>query len=437
MHVPFSHLPAQFPQKEVDDILNKIEEAVLSYQFTLGPQVEEFEQAFAKRLGVAHAIGVASGTDAIKLALKAYGIRAADQVIIPANTFIATAGAVIELGAVPVIVDVLDDFTIDPVQVEQATRGRVEVKAIIPVHLNGYPCDMADIMDLAERYELVVVEDACQAVMATVAIPGFLSPTSAKITHNVGTIGHAGAFSLHPLKNLNVWGDGGVIVTDNPEKDDWLRRYRNHGLLNRDRVSFPGVNSRLDTLQAVVALHGLHKLDEITSNRGGCAEFYLHGLKEMDEDQMLRLPPNGPDRCGVWHLFQILVDEDKRDDLVTNLEFNGIEAKVHYPHPQVLQIPSKYIRVHSSENAIRHSQRTISLPCHEGLTEDQQRHVVDTIKEFYTKNLVTVPPFSTEVEGWREEGQKFKTALEQIATCHLPGNVAMATAKKALGMEEE
>ncbi|MGH7318734.1 MAG: DegT/DnrJ/EryC1/StrS family aminotransferase, partial [Candidatus Rokuibacteriota bacterium] len=207
MRVPYSYLREQFADSE--PILRDIKGLLETTQFTLGPPVAEFEERFARLCGAKHAIGVGTGTDALFLSLKAVGVSPGDEVITAADTFIATAGAIVQAGARPVFVDVLDDFNIDPGKIEAAITPRT--RALLPVHYAGQPAKMGPILEIARRRKLPVVEDACQAISA--AIDGRL----------VSNFGVAAGFSLHPLKNLNVWGDGGVIVTNSAEMDATLR----------------------------------------------------------------------------------------------------------------------------------------------------------------------------------------------------------------------
>lgn len=236
MKVRYSYLAQQF--EDCDDLWLQLKEFVKTGDFTLGAPLTEFENKFADLIGTKYAIGVNSGTDAIKLALVAAGVKAGDEVITAANTFVATVGAIAELGAIPKFIDCNDTFCMDVDLLERAITDKT--RAIVPVHFTGYMTDMRKLMPIAERYGLPVVEDACQSILGE--IDG----------RKAGTWGISGAFSLHPLKNLNVWSDGGLIVTDDHKVAEELRLLRNHGLINRDEVKILGYNSRLDTFQAVV-----------------------------------------------------------------------------------------------------------------------------------------------------------------------------------------
>ena len=255
MHVRYSYLPQQFA--EIDDLLEEVRRLVQSGDFTLGKELEKFEASFAELMGAKYAFGVGSGTDALKVPLKALGVGPGDEVITTANTFIATVGAINEVGARPVFVDCNDTFCMDVDQLEAAITERT--RAIMPVHYTGYMTDMPALMPIAQKHDLPVVEDACQAIVAD--IDGRRS----------GTWGIAGGFSLHPLKNLNVWGDGGVIVTSNDALADQIRLLRNHGMVNRDEIAVLGYNTRLDTLQAVVGnwLIGLYLMEDASVDTSG------------------------------------------------------------------------------------------------------------------------------------------------------------------------
>lgn len=220
MKVRYSYLPEQFADPA--EIFEEMRKLVATGDFTLGKPVQEFERRFAALIGVKHAIGVGSGTDGLKLALKAAGIGHGDEVITAANTFVSSVGAINEIGATPVLVDVDDSFCLAADQLEAAITPRT--KAILPVHLTGNVCDMPAVMAIARRHRLAVVEDACQAILAE--FDG----------KRAGTWGVAAGFSFHPLKNLNIWGDGGAVVTDDDAVAERLRLLRNHGLKDRDRV---------------------------------------------------------------------------------------------------------------------------------------------------------------------------------------------------------
>jgi len=367
MRVPYSYLREQFADSE--PILRDIKGLLESTQFTLGPPVAEFEERFARLCGAKHAIGVGTGTDALFLSLKALGVGPGDEVITAADTFIATAGAIVQAGARPVFVDVLDDFNIDPGQIEAAITPRT--KALLPVHYAGQPAKMGPILEIARRHRLPVVEDACQAISA--AIDGTL----------VSNFGVAAGFSLHPLKNLNVWGDGGVIVTNSAELDATLRLLRNHGLRNRDEVEIFGYNCRLDSLQAIVGNHLIRDTEGITAARIKNALALDAGLASLAP--RVRVPKRQPNERHVFHLY--MFEADDRDRLLAWLLEREIEAKVHYPVPLHLQPAGRRLGYKEGDFPVaeRQAKRIITLPVHQHLSAAQVQFMIDSVTAFYRR----------------------------------------------------
>jgi len=364
--VRYSYLPQQFA--DPSEILEEFRKFVPTGDFTLGKPLAEFERGFARAIGVKHAIGVGSGTDALKLSLKAAGVGFGDEVITTANTFIATVGAINELGARPVFVDCTDTFCMDVDQLEGAITEKT--KAILPVHLAGYMTDMRRVMPIAEKHGLPVVEDACQAILAD--IDGKRS----------GTWGLAGGFSLHPLKNLNVWSDGGLIVTNDDEAEHKLRLLRNHGLKNRDEVEILGYNTRLDTLQAIVGNAMLKDLVKTTAKRVENAAYYDAGLADVAQ---IRIPARPDDCYRVFHLYIVFAED--RDALLKYCEEKGIEAKVHYPIPLYQQEGLKFLGYKPGDFPVadRQAKEMITFPADEHLTREQQDYVIETVKAFYVE----------------------------------------------------
>lgn len=363
--IKWSYLQQKFDEKEIDTILEKMRVVIKSGAFTLGRSVMEFENRFAEKIWAKHAIAVASGTDAIKLALKAYGIGPGDEVITAANTFIATAGAICELGATPVFVDVTDNFCMDETKIEAAITPKT--KAIVPVHLTGQMANMPEILGIGATHGLRIIEDACQCIMGEIAgVPS-------------GNWGHAGAFSLHPLKNLSVWGDGGMIVTNDSELAEKLRLLRNHGLKDRDHVAIMGCNSRLDTIQAVIGLHLLDHIDWITDQRIKNAIYLDKAFSSIPE---IKLPLRFNDRKLIYQLYVVFAEE--RDELLEHLHNQGIDAKVHYPVPCYRQRPFAE-RYQEGDFSVtdRHADTMISLPAHEHMTIDQLDYIATIIRSFY------------------------------------------------------
>ncbi|MDI6735213.1 MAG: DegT/DnrJ/EryC1/StrS family aminotransferase [bacterium] len=365
MKVRYSYLEEQFANP--DDILNDIKRLLKTTQFTLGPEVEEFESKFAKLCGTQYAIGVGSGTDALLLSLKALDIGPGDEVITAPNTFIATVGAIATSGAKPVFVDVNQEYNINPTLIETAITDKT--KAIIPVHYTGNPAKIPEIMEIAKRYNLPLVEDACQAISA--AIDG----------QPVGSFGITGCFSLHPLKNLNVWGDGGIITTNSVEMDHKLRLMRNHGLENRDEVELFGYNSRLDTLQAIVGNHLIDEVAAITEARIRNAKMYDEAFSLLAP--YITIPPRDKSVRHVYHIYMFQAKD--RDELYKYLLNNEIDAKIHYPIPLHLQRASKNLGYKKGDFPVCETQckSIISLPAHQYLKKEQIEYVIDKIKSFY------------------------------------------------------
>ncbi len=364
--VQWSYLPKQFGKASIEAILERLRDFVPTGDFTLGKPVREFEERFAKLIGARYAIGVNSGTDALKLSLKALGVGPGDEVITAANTFVATAGAIAETYARPVFVDCTDNFCLDVGRVEAAITERT--KALMPVHLAGQMTDMPALLKIAEKHGLPIVEDSCQCILG--AIGG----------KHAGTYGRTGGFSLHPLKNLNVWGDGGMIVTSDGELDAKLRMLRNHGLAGRDRMAMLGCNSRLDSLQAAVGNWLIEQVDFITSARIGNAAYLDRGLGAIPQ---LRLPQRFADRRLVFHLY--IVFAERRDELAAFCRRHGIEVRIHYPVPLYLQDGVKHLGYKKGDFPVtdRHAATMLSFPAHEHLTEQQLAYIVETVSEFY------------------------------------------------------
>lgn len=366
MEVKFSYLKEQFA--DVEPYLDSIRELVRSADFTLGRPVAEFEDRFADLCGLPYAIGVSSGTDALILSMKILGVGPGDEVITTPNTFVATVGAIAMTGARPVFVDNNDEYNIDVNQIEAAITPRT--KAILPVHFTGNPADMPAIMEIALRHNLILIEDAAQAILAS--IDG---------TH-VGSWGETACFSLHPLKNLNVWGDGGVIVTRSAELCERLRLFRNHGLSTRDEVVMFGHNCRLDSLQAVVANRLMDQIHDITERRIAIATQFDEAFADLGE--YIVIPPRRANVKQVFHLYVLRVTE--RDSLLAYLQEHGIEAKIHYPIPLHLQEAAKYLGYKPGDFPVceEHCRTIISLPGHQHLTTHDVDYVIQHVRKFYT-----------------------------------------------------
>lgn len=367
MPVRFSPLADQF--QNPDAIFDDLRALVASGDFTLGKAVSEFEKAFANQIGIKHAIGVGSGTDALKVPLKAIGVGPGDEVVTAANTFWATVGAINEVGAKPVFVDCDDTFGMNLDLLERAITSRT--KAIMPVQLTGSVVDMPRVNAIAEKHGLKVVEDACQSLFGEWQ------------GRKAGTFGIAAGFSMHPLKMINVWGDAGIVVTNDDAVAERCRLLRNHGLRTRDEMEILGYNTRLDSLQAVVGLRMLPQLAGWVEKRIAAARHYDRAFAQMPG---LRIPPRHPSSKSV-HLLYILFAEH-RDELLAHCLAQGIEAKVHYPTPLYRQKAMKYLGYSLGDFPAtdRHAREMITLPLDQYLSTAQLDEVIGVVRTFYEKS---------------------------------------------------
>ncbi len=363
MEIKWSYLSQKFPSEVRAEIFKKLDDVVARGDFTLGCEVKEFEDAFAAKIGVKHAIGVGNGTDALELSLLAIGIKPGDEVIVPASTFIATAGAVCNVGAKPVFVDIDDNLCIDATKIEAAITSKTKV--IMPVVWSGRMPDMDAILDIAARNNLLIIEDAAQGIMSEYK------------GRKAGTFGQISAFSLHPLKNVSGWGDGGVIVTDDDKLAEWLMLYRNHGLIGRNTIAITGRNSRLDTVQAVVNKYVLDQIDWITDTRIKNAAFYDAELSRIPQ---VTLSQRFADRKFTYTQYECFYES--RDGLQAFLKENGVESLCHYPIPCYLNVPFGH-KLGDFPVSDRHALIKLSINVHEHLTQDELQYTVDKIREFY------------------------------------------------------
>ena len=365
MKVRYSYLSQQFDN--CPELWVELKKFVKTGDFTLGKPLLKFEKKFAKLIGTKYAVGVNSGTDAIKLSLKALGINFGDEVITAANTFVATVGAICELGAVPIFVDCDDSFCMNVNLIEEKITKKT--KAIVPVHFTGYMTDMIKLNKISKKYNLPIVEDACQSILASIN------------KKNSGTWSDFGAFSLHPLKNINVWSDGGVIVTSNKKYYEQLKLLRNHGLIDRDNVEICGYNSRLDTLQAVVGNWLIPSAKKIADQRIKNASFYDKNLSKI---KGISIPPRIKNYKIVYHLY--IVFAERRDELLKYCQKMGIEAKIHYPVPMYRQTAMKFLKHKKGDFPVsdRHAKSIISFPCDQHLSQKEMNYVIKCVKDFYS-----------------------------------------------------
>jgi dTDP-4-amino-4,6-dideoxygalactose transaminase len=360
-NIPLVGLFDQYLQikPEVDKAIEKV---ISSTQFVGGAEVRAFEEEFAAFCEVESCVGVANGTDAIYLALRALGIGKGDEVITVSQTFIATTEAITLTGATPVFIDIKEDtMLMDPSLIEAAITERT--KAIIPVHLYGQTCEMDQILDIAWRHGLKVVEDAAQAHGARWK------------GQRAGSIGDVACFSFYPGKNLGAFGDAGAVVSNDQNLIERLRVIANHGSVTKYTHECEGVNSRLDGLQAAILRVKLRRLDEWNAQRRNHAAFYIEALRDSD------LTPIAvhPDAEPVWHLFVVCTKE--RDELQKRLGENGIATGIHYPTPLHLQPAYAYLEIPRGSLPVteRVAGEIVSLPMYPELTRSQLEAVVTAL----------------------------------------------------------
>jgi dTDP-4-amino-4,6-dideoxygalactose transaminase len=360
--IPFVDLKAQYRAIR-DDVVPAMMQVVENAAFILGPQVREFEKNFATYVGARHCVGVESGTAALVLALRALEIGEGDEVILPANTYIASALAVSMAGAIPVLVDMDAHYLMDTSQLDAALTART--KAIMPVHLYGQMVSMEPVMAFARRHNLRVIEDACQAHGAREG------------GRPAGSIGDVGCFSFYPGKNLGAYGDGGAIVTNDPGVEERLRLLRDFGQRKKYEHLIKGDNSRLDTIQAAVLDVKLRSLDEWNAARRRNAAAYDERLTAVG----IAPPPCRTPEAHVYHLYVIEVDE--RERTMTALAERGIATGIHYPVP--IHMQPAYAELAGEMGTFprteRSASRILSLPMYAELTENQIDRVVDALAD--------------------------------------------------------
>ncbi len=330
--------------------------------YILGPELETFEAAFASYHGVGHAVGVANGTDAIELALRAVKIGPGDEVITVSHTAVATICAVERAGATPVLVDIDPvTYTIDPAAVEAAITPRT--RAILPVHIYGQPADMIALSEIADRHHLFLIEDCAQAHGARYQ------------DRPVGTIGHVAAFSFYPTKNLGAYGDGGAVLTNDAALADRLRRLRNYGQTSRYYHAERGINSRLDEMQAAILAVKLKYLDAHNTIRRQLAEAYNRCL------QGVIVPAVRKDVYHVFHLY--VVRHPARDRLMDLLKAREIGTLIHYPVPNHLQEGYTDLRQRTGSLPVTEkiAKEIVSLPLYIGLTPEDVQHIANIMTE--------------------------------------------------------
>ena len=364
MQIPQADLKAQYNtiKEEIDQA---IFEVVESTQFIRGPKVKQFEEAFAAYCQTEYAVGVANGTDALLLALRALGIGADDEVITVPFTFTATTEAIHWLGAKIVFVDINSvNYTIDVDQIEQQITDKT--RAIIPVHLYGHPSDMDPILALAEKYDLKALEDSAQAHGAVYK------------GKRVGSLGHAGSFSFYPGKNLGAYGDAGAVVTNDAQIADAIRKAGDHGSSTKYHHDSMGVNSRLDALQAAILQVKLRYLDDWSGRRREIAKYYDQAFSEVEG---VEVPQVSPWAVPVYHLYVIQVEN--RDVAKQKLNEAGIGAGIHYPKALHLQKAYDFMGIPAGSFPVseRAAERVLSLPNYPEMTEEMLAFVVEKVRE--------------------------------------------------------
>jgi len=363
--VPFVDLPRQYLGLR-EQLLDAIDRVCKSGAYVLGDDVRRFEEQIAAFCGTRYALGVANGSDALMLSLKALGIGPGDEVITAPNSFIASAWTIAAVGAKPVFADVGEDYNIDPAKVEAAITPRT--RAVMPVHLTGRPARMDELLSICERRGLRLVEDAAQAIGARYK------------GRRTGSFGVTGCFSLHPLKNLHVYGDGGLITTNDRALYEMFAKLRNHGLRNRDECEIWGCNSRLDSIHAAVLLVKLKHLDGWNERSRAIARRYREALA-----QYMWVPQDRPEEEPVYHRFIVQVDE--RERLMRFLAENGVETKVNYPIPIHLQPIGRQLGHTEGDFPVaeRQAKRIMSLPLYPEMSDGEVEFVIDRVGRFYRK----------------------------------------------------
>ena len=362
MKVPFVDLSreASSISSELLAITSKV---ISSGQYICGPHLNLFEQKFAEFCNVKYAIGVGNGSDALVLIMKSLGIGPGDEVICPGNSFIASAWSIVAVGAKPVFCDVEDDFLISIKNIKNSFTN--STKAVMAVHLTGKLCNMKDIGKFCLENNIFLIEDAAQAI-------GAKDPDN----NQAGSFGIAGGFSLHPLKNLAVYGDGGVVTTNSFELAEKVKQLRNHGLVNRDKCLKWGLNTRLDELQAAYALVKMNYLEEWTNKYIAISEVYSAGIIEK-----VIKPKTNFNYKDVFHNYIIVVKPKVRNIIMDRLLEIGVETKIHYPIPLHLQPCSRQFNYKEGDlpNVERLAKSMISLPIYPLLKEDEINYVIESV----------------------------------------------------------
>lgn len=368
MKVNLLDLKAQY--KSIENEINEVIKEVLeSTHFIMGPNVKELEREIADFTETKHGIGVGNGTDALMLTLRAMGIKSGDEIITTPFTFFASAETTSVVGAVPVFADIEEDtLCIDPDSIEKCITEKT--KAIIPVHLFGNMCNMDRIMEIAQKHNLYVIEDACQAIGAEYK------------GRKAGSMGHAGCFSFFPTKNLGAYGDGGMIVTNDDDLAEKIKLLRVHGMKKKYHHEAIGYNSRLDELQAAILRVKFKYINNWNKQRYEKAHIYNELLKDVD----VKLPTERENSKHVYHLYSI--QSKYRDEIMAFLKENDIATGMYYPVPVHLQEVYKHLNYKEGDLPVSEEActKTFALPLYPEITYEAQKYVCDKIKEFLKLN---------------------------------------------------
>lgn len=347
------------------DINEAIKKCLQSGWYILGEEGKRFEEEFSKYIGTEYCIGVGNGLEALQISLMALGISDGDEVLTVSNSAVATTLAITNNGATPIFIDVDDFFHIDITKIEEKITSKT--KAIIPVHLFGQPVAINELLSLAKKHNLHIIEDACQA-------HGALQGSK-----RVGSFGTFGCFSFYPTKNLGAYGDGGAITTDSEELYKKCLSLRNYGQTNRYEHDIIGINSRLDEIQAAILRVKLGKLDEMLEKRNEIAKTYLENLAEIPEIVLPKI------RKGVFHAFHLFVIQaEKRDELLEFLKSNNVQTIIHYPIPIHKQKCYGQFNSIELEHTEKLAKTILSLPVHPFLEKEEAVAVCNLIKKFYS-----------------------------------------------------
>ena len=368
--IPLVDLKAQYQslKEEIDEAVRRVLE---QGEFILGAEGKAFEEKFASYLNVQYAVGVASGTEALLLALLACGISPGDEVITTPFTFIATAEAITQCGAIPVFVDI-DPQTcnIDPAQIEPKINEKT--KAILPVHLYGQPAEMQPILALAQKYGLKVIEDCAQSLGAEYR------------SRKTGSLGDAGCFSFFPSKILGACGDGGMVTTNNLDIAEKVKMLRNHGCKEKYYHLIPGFNSRLDNLQAAILRVKLKYINSWIEKRQKATEVYAYYLKEVNN---IALPHIAPNRSHVFNYYTIRLknSQKNRNQLQQHIRAQNIASAIYYPVSLHLQNVYQHLKYKKGDfpESEKAQEEVLSLPVYPELTEEQIEKIAKIIKEFF------------------------------------------------------